>query len=517
MKKLIDNQLYGIALVLLFSATFAAFIGFVSPDSWNYVHLTQSIVSGNGCEINGKYFAVFPCGYPITLALTSLSNDPATIIIVSKFTNALLIFGSFICLRKLISHQWAATLIILAPSTLLISHYTWSENLFLFATSLTLLQIHRLANTEKDIRLQYGLLVLALLIGISSRYFFAPFAFLLWVICFLIYGKKVAIRVLPAFAVASFAFIAYYFFNMDSTGFGTGMQRIPAPESLLFLIIHFFWTLLRYELPFTLIVLVTLMLLSRSFPSLTNVKNGLNSFSQPRLMLIAAGFSYLFLAFTLRINTQYDLYGFRTIGYGCTFILAALFAAWTKQNPHKKDVFLSTLIAGVISLSVAQRVELKNIANAWESGNTDYHSISKKLAAYTNQSQLKDAEVIVSFGIPMVSENIASNSYYFYGDSVTVLSPSTKPYGIQESLESFLNKIKMNSHKKCLIDFTPFSTVEIAKEVLYSKFDVDLSFSNLSIKPERIRTNRYDPKLADFFISKYTDKGYITCAELFTN
>ena len=127
------SETLAVAIFLIFSAAYATLFGFVSPDSWDYVRLTESLVAVNFCKIDEKYFVVFPCGYPIALALTSFSQEPSTIIIISKFTNAGLLLASFLCFRQLFSQrQFFSALIIVAPSTISISHYTWSENLFLF-------------------------------------------------------------------------------------------------------------------------------------------------------------------------------------------------------------------------------------------------------------------------------------------------------------------------------------------------------------------------------------------------
>ena len=80
MRKLVlYKQEIGLLIVLLFSAAYSSFSGYVSPDSWKYLKLAQSIIDGNGCSINGDYFAVFPCGYPFVLAITSFSSNLETI------------------------------------------------------------------------------------------------------------------------------------------------------------------------------------------------------------------------------------------------------------------------------------------------------------------------------------------------------------------------------------------------------------------------------------------------------
>ena len=507
----LHSDTLAIAIFLILSATYAASFGFVSPDSWNYVRLAQSLVDGNVCQVNGKYFAIFPCGYPITLALSSLSQDPAFIIIISKFTNAGLLLASFLCFRQLFpQHPLIAALIIIAPSTISISHFTWSENLFLFATALSLLQVHRLA--AKQSYLNHVILLFALLVGISSRYFFGPFAALIWLATLLIYGKETARRTLPAFAIAGVAFIAYYFVNINLTGYGTGMQRIPAPESLLYLVVHFFWTLIRYETPQFFLVLIffhlatikTIALKKPAFDSMQHKKG--------ELLILAAGFSFLFLSFALRATTQFDLYGFRTVGYGHTFIFVAIYALLTESKKRGEHSFFIVILACLISFGITKRAELKEMTIALLDKKYVYKSIANQIYEYQNISDVKGFNNVVSFSVPSVGKTIASNHSYYYDKHTNLITPSTAPYGIPEGLDSFFERIR-SAKGSCVVDFKVFNTEDEFAQAMQSTFDVDLVFDTPSNRLIRVKATRYDEQLASFLMKHYEHQKLIECSK----
>ncbi len=85
-----------IFVVLAISAMLASAFGFLTVDSWNYLSLAQSIRDGNGCTVDGSYFAIFPCGYPLAIALTAPSHDIASLMMSSKLTNLVLSLAGFL-------------------------------------------------------------------------------------------------------------------------------------------------------------------------------------------------------------------------------------------------------------------------------------------------------------------------------------------------------------------------------------------------------------------------------------
>ena len=96
------------------------------------------------------------------------------------------------------------------------------------------------------------------MVGCLSRYFYGPFAVIIFIALWLTYGRKVALKTLPAFFMAGVFYIAYQKYNIVLTGYGTGMPRIPARESLFLLNLVFLKALILqilYAICFLLVFL----------------------------------------------------------------------------------------------------------------------------------------------------------------------------------------------------------------------------------------------------------------------
>lgn len=506
------REILAIIISLIFLATYASLQGFISPDSWNYINLTQSILDGNKCTIDGKYYAIFPCGYPTLLALTSFSNDPAHIIVISKFVNALLLFLSYFFFRKLLSEtQSLAALIIIAPSTINIFLFTWSENLFLFATAATLFQVQKLSLNNSYIN--QLILLAVLLIGISSRYFFGPFAALIWLSSFAIYGYQAAIRILPVFVTAGFIFLGYYFLNIELTGYGTGEERIPAPESIKYLITYFFGVLFIYEIPKFSLVLILFYFATRNILRLDKLSFKLHKSKKGELLLLFSGLSFLVLSFAMRAIAQFDLFGYRTIGYGLTFTLVGIYALLTESKKMAEHSFLSIIAIAITSFSIAQGSVLKDIAHSLINKTYSYQSISKQINEYKKLSDNKDYDNVISFGLPRISKTISSNHRLYYDKQTNVIVPASAPYDIPENLEGFLQRLHLLKGG-CIVDLKTFSNKDELIEALHQKINVDFIYDYSSKKFRFIQMRRYEENLANFLIDNYDRQTFISCSKL---
>ena len=134
-----------VVAVHLANALLAGWIGYLSPDSWDCLRLAKSLYINGYPGLDGSpYYAVFPFGYPLLLALFSPGLDLAQTAVASKLANAgLWIFAYFVLRGMRISPLLAAALVT-TPFSLWIAAMTWSENLMLLALILTLAGIDRL-------------------------------------------------------------------------------------------------------------------------------------------------------------------------------------------------------------------------------------------------------------------------------------------------------------------------------------------------------------------------------------
>jgi hypothetical protein len=500
-----------VLLILLVTAALACAIGFISPDSWSYLLLAQSLRRGQGCVVGGQYVAIWPCGYPMAIALTAPSADLASLLISSKFTNFILLFSSFLLLANETRNLLVATFIIINPITLSLYQWTWSENLFIFACCGVFFTIARLARGEATYR-NVALLGLFLLIGCLSRYFFGPFAVVAFLAAWLAYGRQLALRALPAFMVAGVFFIAYQAFNASMTGSNTGMERIPAPESLLFLTVEFIRASL-HEIAVAGAALIVFLVFS--FPHISFVPCG-RPLSVERSAYIyfgIAGAGYLFLAYALRARTQYDLYDTRTIGYGVVFILASLTGLFVRAKTERPYA-----IPGLFAFWLFPAVVLGNTSGPWALRSLlssvvhgSYKSPGQALADY--RSPPIDAQVIFSFIIPQVSTSIASNGELYYGEKRKIISPNTGPDSKPETFSAFMAQVREHADERCVFDFNPFANRDDFRRYLEQSVLVDLQFSTLTAY-HYVSQPRFDQELKSNLMRVFQLGQYVPCTEI---
>ena len=499
------------ALVAAACAAYAILFGFINTDSWVYVQLARSLQLGEGCSVGGDYFAVFPCGYPAVLALASPATGFAAIMIASKLVNFCLLLVSFACLRAFIGVNWVAGFIVIAPATLLIATYTWSENLFLVSTSLVLLLIKRL-----DRSAGVGgvvLLALGLLIGVSSRYFFAPYAFTLWIGALVLYGRRTALRSLPAFFVSGLGYVAYSLLNRHLTGYATGIERHPPSETLTFLISHFLWKVGTLDLIWTLAVLATLLALAGRSLRWQPPREALRGASPEMLFIVWAGGAFLMLALILRIQAQFDLFSTRTIGPGLVFVVAGLAGMLMRSVPGRKVPAIATLGAGLLSLLIAQWQTLPEAIRTVRQGN--YHGVPWLLQDYARHFKGKQYDAILTFSIPGPSPFIMFNADLYYGTRARIITPSTNPASTPDTVDTLAEKLAQYAEGQCVVDFTPYATRPQLEYQLDATYDLDYTISLETGKPVRKKMRVYDPGLARYVLDRFVPGAMIDCRTMF--
>lgn len=500
-----------VMLVVTVSAVYAALFGFVNTDSWYYVQLAHSLRTGEGCRVGGEYFAVFPCGYSATLALAAPTAGFAAIILSSKLVNALLLMASFACLRAFVGVSWVAGFIVIAPATLFMSAYTWSENLFLAATCLTLLLIKRLARSPGIAGV--GLLAVALLIGVSSRYFFAPYAFLLWLGTLALYGRRTALIALPAFVIAAIGYVGYSLLNQHWTGYSTGIERQPSLETLTFIVSHFLWKVGTLDLFRTLAVLATLLAIGWRTLAWQSPREALRGATQEMLFIVWAGAAFLLLALLLRIQAQYDLFSTRTIGQGLVFLVAGLAGLMARPAPGRRFPGVAMLVAGLLALVIAQWQSIPGAFSTMIQGN--YRSVPQLLEDYAARFGDKHLDAVVTFSIPGPSQFILFNADLYYGSHARIINPDTQPGPRSETVATMTRKVAGYGAGACAVDFTPYATREQLEFQLNATYDVDYSVRLEQGQPVRKRLRVYDPEFADYVLARFVPGVAVDCRVVF--
>ena len=155
------------ALVAAWMGSVARFMGLSSAGE-------KPLCNGYPTLDNTSYFAVFPFGYPLLLALVSPGLDLAQRAVMAKLANASLWISAYFVLKRLRISPVVAAALVTTPFSLWIAAMTWSENLMLLALILTLAGIDRLQEEERSYSQATSIIFLlgALLLGVASRYVF---------------------------------------------------------------------------------------------------------------------------------------------------------------------------------------------------------------------------------------------------------------------------------------------------------------------------------------------------------
>jgi hypothetical protein len=479
--------------------------------------------------MHGAYLGVYPCGYPMALALTAPGADHATLMVSSKLTNLLLLTGSFWFTWKASRSVLAASLVTLNPITLLIALYTWSENLELFCTCGVFYALARLSDAEaarpgreapfdwrSDVPafVRHGwktqlLLAGFLTLGCFTRYFFGPFAFLLFVGVWLSYGRILALRALPAFAVAGLAYAGYQGFNLLMTGYTTGMPRVPAPESA-YLLIKTFGLAVQHDgwhmIKATAILLILgwpLLAFTRSRPA-TDRHAG-------AMLILYAGIAFIGLAFILRVRTLFDPFDTRTIGFGIVFILAGLVARFVRLKDEAKWPAWAVLAMGLFSAFYADDNSLPTALPTVGTPNWTFAAAHVDDMLYHGPRP----QVMVTFDIPPLpirfwNDEIVKQVYY--GD-ITLISPALAPDVTPDTPQTFLAKLAIVGHRTCAFDFSAFPTRADFQAYLSSTTQVDESFSP-GRAPMITSKPNWDPALQRYLLAVVQPGKIVPCADI---
>jgi len=498
--------------IFLLIATFANYIGFLSPDSRNYLDLAKSISDKSEINLNGEYHAVWPFGYPYLISAVYKFTNLNSYILASKIANFFCLSLSFIFLIKTFKNNSTSILFIINPVILHIYQFTWSENLFLLATTGLILQL-KLSYEKKITFARFFWLTFFIILGCTSRYIFAPFTFLIWICFYFCYDKKISFKILPSFIIGGIFFIIYLFFNINKTGFATGMVRITAPESFIYLLIYFIRPLI--EISFLLIINILIFYLFLNYGKnyrlakinfLNLFKNIPMSKKKLTLFLMLIGLNYLFLSFILRLNVWFDKYDIRTIGLGLIFLFSGICVLFFKDKEKKNKIIYALIISSIFSF-----LSSNNILAIWKSLQ-ERSFISAENIIFKNISGVKNKVVFSSNLYNSNTLFIAGGSEY-YGKETIVEQWRQWPSNKIENLESFISRIEKYKNNDCVFDFTQFAEINDLIKKLNVKIATNIEFS-ISKNPLKITYfNLMNPEVKEFIIKAYSPKDTVNCRE----
>lgn len=434
---------------LLIVCIFSIYNGYLSPDSWDYISLAQSIGMGKGLTIQDQYFAVFPPGYPILIALFSgFSINIYNLITASKILNCVLAFCSYGYAKAIFKDKYVAMFLVLNPMFLQVLAYTWSENLFYMAVLATIYYLIKI-NTEPTIK-NLIKLTFVLFLAISARYFGGIFLFSLFIVYILAYGQnRIFIKVIP-FALVGVIFIINQLINRELTGYSTGMPRIAAPESFKLITIIFLFNIIG--LPIKYFILPSIALIATA--KLDYKKNLTENERRSLLFVLFTGLLYLADHFILRSLSQYDFFGARILGFGLILIFSCLI---TYLFNFKKVHWIGVAMFIAISFFIAKLITIDN------------YNIPRSSA-----SIFKNYDYIVSIKTASNSSQfVTANPIEYYGHDKKVLGIEQAPYYKLATLDSLKIKWKDVNLEKCVIDFSLIHNRRELDSIINAQYPID--------------------------------------------
>jgi hypothetical protein len=406
-EKLLDWR--AIFILAYFGLLFvASYLGFVPPDGAEYLRMAKSIVVGHGCSLSGNYSAIWPCGYPMSIALLGFGRDFISLIFVSKITNFLLVVTGMLMLSSVIRDYRIILLATLNPVIWGIAPWTISENLFCFAVfgiTATTQKLHdiMISGTLQYVKIAFwsAAVCLFIVIGYFARYFFAPFAVALYAATLFAYGRRTALAALPAYIVAAGLFLVLIHYNSEETGFGTGMTRLPAQESMRFLLIYFSLQCVRVVSRFVPVFIILWPEYIFSFKRTLGTDKKTDAASPPLLsgFLIFSSIGYMALQFLIRCFFSYDLFTFRLIGPGLVLLISGLALAVMRGRSAQRESAwfgpsLKTLTLAVYCFVVSlYSLELGGILSDWRLG----RATSARALILNSKAPATNAKVVFSF------------------------------------------------------------------------------------------------------------------------
>lgn len=440
--------------ILFFSLSLACILsiynGYISPDSWVYLHLAQSISMGEGLTLNNGYFAIFPAGYPFLIALISgFSSNIYTLITASKVLNFILALLSYNYANKIFKNKIITMLLVLSPLYLTVFKYTWSENLF-YASIIA--SIYYLIKLNEKPYIKYCVyLTFFLSLAVSSRYFSGPLIFLIFIVYILVYGRKDFLLKFIPFFISGLIFIIYQYFNMKLTGYSSGMPRVEAPESIKLI----FYSFISSSLKLTFLALIPVLLIF--FTQKTKYK-----LDKKYLLIFFVGVLYLILHLVIRSLSQYDLFGSRILGFGLLFIIFSILGLSFNEFKLNNKIYIFLMIS---------------IASGFYMGG--YKDISKFKIPSLNSF---DYKYVVSLKVENSSGNVSNQarSIYsvdrdeYYGYHTKMITPNLGPYLKVENLEDFTKRIKKIDYHQCVVDFSLISNTDELESIIGVKYKIDI-------------------------------------------
>lgn len=421
--------------------------GFLSSDSAHYLQMAVNLLDGDGMTtanyVSGMstYFATWPVGYPVLIALTSFVTG-TSVFWASKLVTIICLGFCFILIKRLFksrAHIVAMLFFISTFTTLFV--YTWSEVPFLLGMLWLVYGLVRYIETSKN---RYaGHMMLAALFMFFMRYIGLIGAGIIGLIGFYYLFSKQWKKMLTCWIAGGIPILIagiYLVINQLKTGHLTGMERIPRTETAA----EFFdmlwdgvvaeFNLLAishdYLLASITLLLIALILFVRPRHIKALFMINRSQFLLPGMFLFV-GVVYFIAIVGMRWSAYFDPFNFRLLG-PATFMFCLFFCGWVTQVKQRDWIRWRSFLVVVFGVAF-----LMNIVSS------TYTLIISNTPDYQETvQQVEETYETIPSGSIVALENI--HVRYIRPD-LQFIKIHFKPYFAEkETLEDFVGRITPN-------------------------------------------------------------------------
>ena len=345
-------------------------MSFISSDSAHYLRAAREILRGNGFNVYPGWFAGWPIGYPVLIALVAFITR-TEIYLASKILSIIIIWIIGILLYKRFGRlAWIYSLVMLNVGFRYIFYYTWSETVFILGLFLLAFTVVDIITTDEALVSQYIRLTFIVLLLFMTRYIGA---FALMIVGLLWLGNlgtalknkcKLALLRLLYLSVSgifSLVFISVYLLtNLNKTGYIAGIPRVPGgPMRELFLDL---FRAMMIEMDFAfdtffsigsarLALLLWFVLIGFMWHGISKNKDAILNREKDiitTLCFILIGIIYLAAIIVMRFVSYFDDFGFRLLFPGTAMLFIGFISLLVRNK--KISEFVTQLNGKVIPL-----------------------------------------------------------------------------------------------------------------------------------------------------------------------
>jgi len=250
LKKFISENLMLIAIMVCVTISILSRsyfdLTYISPDSAHYLRAAREILRGNGFYVYPEWFANWPIGYPVLIALVAFFTR-TEVYLASKILSIIIVWLIGVMFyRRFGRMAWVFALVMLNVGFRYIFFYSWSETVFLLGMFLLVFTAVDIICGEGVRISHYIWLTFIVILLFLSRYIGA-FALMvtgsLWLINLI---AAIRLKCKDAFKrvlflsgsglVSGVFILLYLLLNQRQSGYMTGLPRVPAgPARELFL------------------------------------------------------------------------------------------------------------------------------------------------------------------------------------------------------------------------------------------------------------------------------------------